>query len=197
LATHYEGRTVLVRQLSPQYVFALWPRDDVSQVLRAYRPGQAHVQRDLVLQAERVAWLASLDPEIEIEVVVLHARSETPLGLMCLSAIDAVNGKAEFSAGFFRGCGSRPAAEASHWALETVFSVMGLRKLIFHVLPGNAKAHTLLKAAGIGQEALLRGEIILDGDQTCDLFRYALFRDEWLAGSMRARLQRAAPLALG
>ena len=47
-----------------------------------------------------------------------------------MSSFDPSNGKAEFSAAFFRSQGSRAALEAMHWVVETAFMHQGLFKLI-------------------------------------------------------------------
>lgn len=193
----YLGHRVLVRPLGADDLIPLYARPEVRRVHHAYRPWQGCADADLPAMRERLVWLGSLQPALEIEGLVLHRPSGTPLGLLCLSGIDPINGKAELSAAFFRGAGSRPALEAMHWAFEAVFSgqsALTLRKLLFHVLPGNEAAIRLLHRLGIPLEARLREELLLPGGECVDLLRYAVLRREWLEGEARAALARLVPL---
>lgn len=142
---------------------------------------------------QRLATLAEFVPPVELEVLVMHRASGMPLGAMALSAIDPINGKAEFSLGFVRGQGTRCAMEALHFALDHAFRAMALRKLIFYVLPDNRRALDLLHRSAIALEGRLRGELLLP-DRVADLLRFGLLREEWESGPLRARLQKLVPL---
>jgi RimJ/RimL family protein N-acetyltransferase len=191
----YEGDHVLIRPLTAADVFALYPRPDVGAVLAAYRPWLTTAQGDLNLVVERLKLLAALTPATEIEALVLHRPSGSPLGFLCLAAIDPLNGKAELAAAFFRGRGSRPAIEAIHWALEKCFGSLGLHKLVFYTVPDNHAALGILKALGAYQEGLLKEELAVQNGKRLDLMRHALLRADWLDGGARRRLARIAPLA--
>lgn len=191
----YEGRYCLIRPLSGQDVLELYPRRDVAGILSAYRPWFQPGKHDPRLLLERMTWLATLSPAIEFEVLVLHRPSMTPLGFVCLSGIDAINQKAEFSVAFFRGAGSRPALEAMHWVIESVFGRLQLHKLVFLALPGNLSAHRLLANAGVVCEAVMREEIRLADGSRSDLLRYAMFASDWWDSDARKRMQRLVPLS--
>ena len=166
----------------------------MAAILEAYRPWYLPADHNPADLVARLAWLSELDPPPEIEALVLHQPSKTPLGFMCIGAYDTLNAKAEFSAAFFRGRGSRSALEALHWALESAFSKLDLHKLVFCVLPENRAAQQLLHSLDISVEAVLKEEVLNRNGQRSDLLRYALLRRDWLAGSARARLQRLVPL---
>lgn len=193
-APYYDGRHTLVRPLTADDLFALYPRTDVQAALAAYRPWQGEL--DIGALAQRLHWLAGFEQPPELEALVVHPPTGTPLGFLCLSSIDLGNAKAELSVAFFRGRHSRAALEAMLWVLDAAFARFRLDKLIFHVLADNSAAQQLLAALGIPQEAVLRGELagIHAGAPRRDLLRYALFRDDWQHSPGRARLQRLTPL---
>jgi RimJ/RimL family protein N-acetyltransferase len=135
-----------------------------------------------------------MEPPAEFEALVQHWPSGVPLGFMNMAGLDPLNQKAEFSAAFFRGRGSRPALEAMHWSIESIFGTQNVEKLIFNVLPDNADALHLLSRLGIPIEARLVSEIRTGDGRRSDLLRYALFRDAWMGSSCRERLRRIVPL---
>lgn len=190
---YYQGRRVIIRPFRADDLFTLYPQPSVAAVLPAYRPWMPSGQ--LTAMAERLEWLGKLDPPVEIEALVLHRASATPLGFLCLSGIDPVNEKAEFSAAFFRGRGSRSALEAIHWTLEAAFLRLDLHKLVFYSVPGNSAAQSLMRHMKIPQEAVLREEIRQADGVRSDLLRYSLLRRDWLAGGVRKLFQKLVPLA--
>lgn len=192
--TYYQGRHAIVRPLAAEDVFSLYPRPDVAAVLLPYRPWLAVGRQDLDAVVERLRALAAFTPPPEIEALVLHRASLTPLGFLCLAAIDAQNAKAEFAAAFFRGRGCRPALEAIHWALEQCFGPMALHKLIFYTLPDNRAAQAMLAGIGARREGVLHEELAGPDGGRHDLVRHALLRAEWFDSTARRRLQQIVPL---
>ncbi len=190
----YLGRHAIVRTLAADDIRQLYPLPGVRKVLASYQPWFYFGQLDLEGVVERQSVLASFDPPLAIEVLVLHRRTLTPLGFMSLAGMDPINGKAEFSAAFFRARGSRPVLEAIHWALVECFGRQNMHKLIFHTLPENRAANVALEAIGARQEGLLREELAGRDGKRLDLVRHALLRDDWLKGAARRRLVRLAPL---
>lgn len=191
---YYRGRHTLVRPLTADDLFVLYPQPEIQAALAAYRPWQGSL--DIAALAQRLQWLAGFEQAPELEALVLHPPSGTPLGFLCLSAIDLGNAKAELSVAFFRGRHSRAALESMLWVLDAAFGRFQLDKLIFHVLADNAPAHQLLATLAIPQEAILRGELAAaeSGGPRRDLVRYALFRHDWQTSPGRHRLQRLTPL---
>jgi RimJ/RimL family protein N-acetyltransferase len=125
--------------------------------------------------------------------VVLHRATGAPIGAMYLAGIDTVNGKAEFSAGFQRGRGTRAIWEAIHFGLRHAFETLALRKLVFHCLADNLPALAILERAGAHPEGLFRAELSLSLGGYADLRRYALFGDsDW--PRLKAVLDRITPL---
>lgn len=183
-----------MRALTADDLQLLMPQPAVVRAMAAYRPWLPVDKVPVPLLAQRLAWLSRLDPPPEREALVLHRATGTPLGLICLAAIDPENRKAELALAFFRGQGSRTLLEALHWALETAFLALDLEKLVFYVQPGNRAALAVLHALGVAPEACLQREIVLADGSRGDLLRYALFTDAWLSGPGRLRLQRLAPL---
>ena len=190
----YSGRDVLVSVLRSEHIHALYPRADVAEVLRAYHPWYEQTGATPQMVAERLAWLSRMEPPAEFEALVQHRSSGIPLGFLSVAGLDPVNQKAEFSVAFFRGRGSRPALEAMHWSMESIFGTLNVQKLIFHVMPNNVDALHLLSRLGISVEARLISEIRTGDGQRSDLLRFSLFRDAWVGGYCRERLRRIVPL---
>lgn len=189
----YRGHRILIRSITEEDLPLLhsWLADPV------YRMAWPWMHRALPSIESRIARaraLAALQPPIEIEALVLHLSSETPIGSISLSAIDRLNGKAELSLGFVRGLGTRCVWEALHFALDRAFREIELSKLIFHVLPDNERALTLISQLAFTFEGRLREEILLDNEHRTDLLRYSLLASEWNSGGLRQQLQRIAPL---
>lgn len=138
--------------------------------------------------------MASFVEAPELEVVVCHAPSGAPIGAICVAGVDTVNRKAELSAGFLRGRGTRAVWEAIHFTLDYCFERIGLRKLVMYALAGNRQAIAILERAGAHPEGVLRAELALPGGEYADLLRYALFSDaDW--PRLKSELVRIAPLA--
>ncbi len=153
-----------------------------------YKPGLEGSLASLLSYASRLELLAKLDPPIEIEVLVSHWPSKTPLGLMSLSGIDFTNSKAEFSLLFFRGRGTRSMCEGICWALNTIFNELMMEKLIFYVLTSNSDVDRMLSKYNLTKECVLIREIALNNGQRMDVNRYSLFKDEWEKGGLKLKL---------
>lgn len=193
----YVGHRVALRRLMPSDLPSLYAGPSLRQAHLAYRPWQRCEPADLPSMMERLKLVQALEPTIEIELLVLHRPTGVPMGMVCLSAIDLLNRKAELSVAFFRGQGTRAALEATHWALETFFSRShghDMRKLTFVVMPENRAAVRYLQHLSVGLEARLIAEIVLPDGRVSDLLRYALLRDDWSSGPTRGLLRRLAPL---
>lgn len=190
---YFQGRHALIQPLSADDIRILYPRPGVAAVLPVYRPGLG-AQAGAEACIARLQALSAFEPPPEIEALVLHRATATPLGFMCLSGIDPLNAKAEFSVAFFRGRGSRSGLEAIHWALTYCFGTLELHKLIFYRLPDNNAARTMLAALGAPLEAVLREELISPQGGRVDLVRHALLRKDWMTSNARHRLERLVPL---
>lgn len=191
---YYQGASCSIRALNGADILQLYPQPPVAAALSAYRPSYQHQEHPLQDWVQRLQWLEKLNPPVEREALVLHRRTNTPLGFLAFSAIDLYNLKAEASVAFFRGQGSRPALEAVHWLLDMAFIHLPFYKLVFCVHPDNHAAIQFLQGLGIEREAILRKELRTADGQRTDLWRYALLQPEWLSSPTRARLQRLVPL---
>lgn len=159
-----------------------------------YRPGLAGRLTSAEDWRNRLEALAAFAEPPEVEVVVLHRPTGAPIGAMYLSGIDTANGKAEFSAGFLRGRGTRAIWEAIHFALWHAFETLALRKLVLHSLADNIPALAILERAGAHPEGLFRADLAMPSGGYADLRRFALFRDDdW--PRLKAVLERIAPLS--
>lgn len=161
-----------------------------------YRPCLNDMCPSVLDLVERMNSLRQLTPPLEIEVLIEHRATQTPIGLMSLSGIDHFNRKAEFSIGFVRGQGTRCTMEALHFGLEQAFSVLNLRKVIFYIAAGNKRAQQFMTHYRMTEEGLLREELLLSSGETLDIRRYALLRSDWQQGELRKALKRLVPLAL-
>ena len=160
-----------------------------------YRPCLAEMCTSVLDLIERMTAVNQLTPLLEIEVLIEHRATQTPIGIMSLSGIDYFNRKAEFSIGFVRGLGTRCTMEALHFGLEQAFSVLNLRKLVFYVAVGNQRAQRFMEHCRMDEEGLLREEVLLSSGQTLDIRRYALLQADWIKGELRRTLQHLVPLA--
>ena len=159
-----------------------------------YRPALVGQLRSAADWRERIEALATFAEPPELEAIVCHGPTGFPIGAICLSGIDRSNGRAELSAGFQRGRGTRAVWEAIHFALHYSFDTLELRKLVLYTLADNAPARTVLDRAGAHPEGVFRAELVRPDGGYADLCRYALFRDsDW--PRLHADLQRVAPLA--
>lgn len=190
----YHGNSIVVRQALPGDMVLLhnWLK---SPEFSFYRPCLGEMCMGVPDLVERMATIGQLTPPVEIEVLIEHRATQTPIGIMSLSGIDHFNRKAEFSIGFVRGQGTRCTMEALHFGLEQAFSALNLRKLAFYIATGNDRAQRFMTHCHMTEEGLLREELLFASGKTLDLQRYALFRTDWEKGALRRRLQRLAPLA--
>ena len=193
----YEGNRVLVERLMPRHLEELKKLgllDGIDSIFNTYRPGWVQDEENYDFYSNRLQIMSSFKPEIEIEAIVFHRPSNVPLGLMCLSCIDHVNLKAEFSAGFFRGKGSRSALEALFWAIEKIFNEMKIMKLIFYTLPTNSSVLKAFKKLEVKLEARLIKEILLSNNQRSDILRFSIFKEDWHISPFREKLNNMVPL---
>lgn len=161
-----------------------------------YRPCLGDMCPNVLDLVDRLISVRQLTPALEIEVLIEHRATQTPIGVMSLSGIDHFNLKAEFSMGFVRGQGTRCTMEALHFGLEQAFSVLNLRKVIFYITAGNKRAQQFMTHYGMTEEGLLREELLLSSGETLDIHRYALLRSDWERGELRKALTRLVPLVL-
>lgn len=190
----YLGRNVVIDYLSRSSFEYLLQNPAIKEVVLSnlpfYKPGLKITPSILEGYARRLEQLSTFKPPIEIELIASHFPSGVPLGFLCLSGIDFANSKAEFSALFFRGQGSRSLMEACHWALDTIFTELRIEKLIFYVLRSNNRIHQLMHKLQFHEEAVLTKEIELENGSREDLMRYTLFKDEWLCSPMKSVIQK-------
>ncbi|MDO9140576.1 MAG: GNAT family protein [Methylobacter sp.] len=189
----YTGSSITIRHVRPADMAILhgWLK---SLEFSFYRPCLGETCPGITDLVERMSTVGQLSPSLEIEVLVEHRPTQTPIGIMSLSGIDHFNRKAEFSIGFVRGLGTRCTMEALHFGLEQAFSVLNLRKLAFYVVVGNSRAQRFMAHWHIAEEGLLREEVLLNSGKTLDLQRYALLRNDWENSGLRRRLQHLVPL---
>lgn len=190
----YRGNSIVVRHILPDDMPLLhvWLK---SPEFSNYRPSLGEMCPDVSSLVGRMAAVAQFSPPLEVETLIMHRATMSPIGVMALSGIDPINRKAEFSIGFVRGQGTRCTMEALHFGLEQAFSALNLRKLVFYVAAGNEQARRFMLHQHMVEEGLLREELLLASGATLDLQRYALLRAEWENGELRRKLQRLVPLA--
>jgi RimJ/RimL family protein N-acetyltransferase len=177
--TYHVGNYCSVRRLGVLDVRAAFGKPKQLAMLQACRPSSTLTSTNPEAYLQRLKFFRSLDQHYELELVISRKVNHQPLGYVVLSAYDTHNQKAEFSAAFFDGQGTRAVLEALAWAISACFDGLGLHKLIFYVVPGNTSALALLHRLDINQEACLRDEVRLPDGQRTDLLRYALFDEQW------------------
>ncbi|MDN3577365.1 GNAT family protein [Chitinimonas viridis] len=157
-----------------------------------YQPQCQTLYPDFASRLARFEWLSRIDPPIEMDILIESALTAEPVGLMSLSAIDLLNGKAEFAIYMHRA--GRAFWEAWHYAMHTAFHHLGLYKLIFLVSAENTRVLALLDRLALRQEGVLQAEITTPEGKRLDLHRYAIDASEWPASRLHMHLLRLAPL---
>ena len=189
----HKGQRIVIQKLTRRLFENLLENQSVKkqlvEIFNFYKPGVFSSSLGFYNYGIRLEYLEKLDPPVEIEVLVSHFPSMTPLGFMSLSGIDFSNSKAEFSMMFFRGRGSRSMIEAVQWALDKIFLEFSIEKLIIYVLSSNSRIISMLKKYEFTTEAVLIKEILNEAGIREDVNRYSLFKDEWYEGKMRLKLQ--------
>jgi len=133
-------------------------------------------------------------PPLETEIIVFHKQSQTPIGVMSLANIDDFNHKAEFSVGFIRGKNTKCVAEAIYAGISLSFSSFNLYKLIFYVAEDNYHMLSMLKRYNFISEGCFHKEIIVSTTRRINIYRFALFYDEWNTHPLRQRFHYLLPL---
>lgn len=190
----YKGKNIIVQNLNGKLFENLLKENEnktrLIEDFKLYKPGAIYTTSDIENYTSKIEFLRKLDPPVELEVLVSHYPSMTPLGFMSLASIDFSNSKAEFSMFFFRGRGSRSMYEALLWALNKIFFDLMIEKLILYVLPTNHKVIKILKKNLITQEALLIKEIENNIGVREDVIRFNLFRKEWDNSALKLKLEK-------
>ena len=155
--------------------------------LKRLCPTPIQLSTHLTIQAEH-------NPRTEFEVLAIQQKSKTPIGILGLSGIDEFNQKAEFSAGFICGYGTRSIWEAIHAGIDISFTYSELQKLICYVTSNNHRVLKILQRYGLTHEGYFKEEILVDNKQRIDLHRFALIRRDWQQHPLHQRLRRIAPV---
>lgn len=192
-APFYVGQHIVLRHILPAdaKLYHDWLQN--SEFL-AYKP---YLRQLCAVPSQLAAYIAlqlQSNPRTEYEVLVIHKSSQTPIGIIALSGIDEFNKKAEFSAGFIRGHGTRSLLEAIHAAIYLSFEQFQLHKLICYVADNNQRVLKLLPHYGFGLEGCFKEEIIGENEQRIDLHRFSLMRSDWEHLPIRHRLKRIVPI---
>lgn len=185
----YSGKTVVIRALHP---------DDASLVYSwmhekfysYYKPYFKNICTSASFIAQRIEALASLDTPFEIEALVLHRPSNTPIGLVSLSNIDTINLKAEFSIAFKRGFGTRCVPETLKFIFNYVFGTLKFNKLYFYITSDNLRTLNMVRRYNIEQEGKLHKEILSETGEWMDLYRFCILYEDWGQSPLCKKLQR-------
>ncbi len=182
------GRTVVIRTLNPDDASLVysWMQE---KFFSYYKPYFKTICSTTSFIAQRIQTLASLDTPFEIEALVLHRPSNTPIGLVSLSNIDAINLKAEFSIAFHRGSGTRCIPETLWFLFHYVFFTLNFNKLYFYVTSDNSKILKMVQHYNIIQEGKLYKEVVSETGKWLDLYRFCILREDWIHSTLNKRLQ--------
>ncbi len=190
------GKYIIIRHITPSdaLLYHIWLQNPVFLAYKPYLkqlcPTAQQLSAYLTMQTE-------LNPRIEFEVLVIQKRTQKPIGIMGLSSIDEFNKKAEFSAGFVSGYGTKSVWEAIHAGLSIIFN-NDFHKLIFYVTSNNHQALKIMRTNGFISEGYFKEEILINENQRADLYRFALMRKVWDDQNhiLHQRLNRIAPITL-
>lgn len=191
LAWPYQGHCIRIRPLTEADLPLLHQASGLDGFSH-FSPHEARLYPDLAARQARFALLQEFDPPFEISAIV-EDLAANPIGMMTLSGIDSLNGKAEFSLFLTPGAPQR-LWEAWHYAMQQAFRVFGLYKMVFLVSARNSRVQQLLQRLEVRQEGCLRGEILAEDGQRLDLYRYAVDMEEWPASRLATFLARRGPL---
>jgi len=191
------GKYIIIRHITPSdaLLYHIWLQNPVFLAYKPYLkqlcPTAQQLSAYLTMQTE-------LNPRIEFEVMVIQKRTQKPIGIMGLSSVDEFNKKAEFSAGFVSGYGTKSVWEAIHAGIVISFNKFNLHKLVFYVTSNNHHALKIIQANGFIAEGYFKEEILINESQRIDLHRFALMRKVWedQNHALHQRLDRIAPITL-
>jgi RimJ/RimL family protein N-acetyltransferase len=184
----YSGKTVMIRALHPDDASLIysWMHE---KFYSYYKPYFKHICTSASFIAQRIEAMASLDRPFEIEALVLHRPSNTPLGLVSLSNIDTINLKAEFSIAFQRRFGTRCVPEALSFLFNYVFFILKFNKLYFYVTSDNSRILNMAQRYNIIQEGKLHKEILSETGEWVDLYRFCILNEDWIQSPLNKKLQ--------
>jgi len=185
----YIGRTILIRALnhSDANLVHSWMQ---KKFFRYYKPYLKRICSTVPLLARRIETLASLDDPFEVEALILHSPSNTPIGLVSLSNIDRINLKTEVSIAFHRGLGTRCVAETLWVVINHVFFILKFNKVYFYVTSDNHKILRMIQRYDIMQEGKLHKEMLSEDNEWIDFYRFCILRQDWLQSPLYKKLKR-------
>jgi RimJ/RimL family protein N-acetyltransferase len=188
------GKHIILRHIvaSDAHLYHSWLENSDFLAYKPYLkqlcPTPEHLMAFLAMQIQS-------NPRTEFEVLVIHKATQTIIGIIGLSGIDEFNKKAEFSAGFIRGYGTRSLWEAIHATITFSFERFQLHKLICYVTPDNHRVLTMMQHYNFISEGCFKEEIIMNNNQRVDLHRFALMFRDWKTHPLRQRLNHIVPIA--
>ncbi|KHD05062.2 hypothetical protein PN36_33945 [Candidatus Thiomargarita nelsonii] len=188
----FVGKHISIRHITPTDA-SLYHNWLQNPGFLAYKP---YLKRLCPTPVQLVAYLAmqaQSNPRTEFEVLVMQQTTQTPIGIISLSSIDEFNQKAEFSAGFISGYGTRCIWEAIHACIALSFAHFKLHKLIFYVTPNNHRVLKIMQRYGFIHEGYFKEEILVDDKQRVDLHRFALMSRDW-QHHLHQHLNRIVPI---
>ncbi|MBF0099462.1 MAG: GNAT family N-acetyltransferase [Desulfobacterales bacterium] len=149
-----------------------------NKLLFSYKPYLAYLCPTEQKLKEYIIFKNEIDPPIEIECLILTKPNKQPIGLVSLQSIDYYNKKAELSfvviqQGFYRLC-----FEVIWKAVSFSFNELHLEKLYFYVIGNNTRFLDSLKKRDWKPEAVLMKEILIDGQQRVDVYRFSIFPED-------------------
>jgi RimJ/RimL family protein N-acetyltransferase len=185
---YYSGKTIMIRTLHPDDASLIysWMHE---KFYSCYKPYFKNICTSASFIAQRIEALASLDTPFEIEALVLHRLSNTPLGLVSMSNIDTINLKAEFSIAFHRGFGTRCVPETLSFIFHYVFFTLKFNKLYFYITSDNSRILNMVKRYNIVQEGKLHKEILSETGEWVNLYRFCILSEDWIQSPLYKKLQ--------
>ncbi len=184
----YTGKTVVIRTLNPADASLVYSWMQEKPFLN-YKPYFKSVCTSVTSIAQRIETLSSLEIPYEIEALVLHRLSGTPIGLLALSNIDNINLKTECSIAFRQGLGTRCVAETLWVLFHYVFDSLRFNKLYFYVTADNNRMLKMIGRYDIIHEGKLHREVLSETGEWLDVYRFCILRQGWEESPLRKRLK--------
>jgi RimJ/RimL family protein N-acetyltransferase len=185
----YVGKTITLKTLgvSDAPLVHSWMQENF---FYHYKPYLNRICPTPSLLSQRMQALSSLDVPFEMEGMIRHRHSGTPIGLVSVSNIDTINLKAEISIAFRRAHGTRCVAETLWVLLSYVFHTLKYNKVYFYVSSDNEKILRMIAHYDVTQEGKLRNEVLSEADGWMDLYRFCILSQDWIGSSLHRRLKK-------
>lgn len=139
------------------------------------------IDRDVLTRETHINWLKNYVETGKVAQYIIYDEADKKdIGCVYLRDIDHKNKKAEY--GIFIGekdyMGKGVGYDALRQLMGVAFNELGLNKVFGRVLQYNTASYNLALKVGFKQDALLREDVIIDGEAV-NVYILSLLKKEW------------------